>query len=75
MSVPEVFIRDDGKGFVVRKDGVDFMAWDSEDGGTWYADRANEPLEALMTGRGDTIMGAVDNALAKLTVEFDEDRD
>ena len=58
MCTPEIFIRDDGKGFVVRKGGVD-----------WYVQERRKGWEAigfLSYAMGETIMEAVDNALAKV---------
>lgn len=61
MCVPSVFIRDDGKGFVVRKGGIDWAV--SLYGKTFYAQKYDD---FGWPGRGDTIMEAVDSALAKV---------
>ena len=60
MSVPEVFIRDDGKGFIVRKGGVDLTIY-------LGANRveAFNP-QSYVYGMGETIMEAVDNAILKM---------
>jgi len=62
MSVPDVFIRDDGRGFIVRKGGVDFDVWMV--GNEEWA--ASVYLITGILGYGYTIMDAVNNALAKM---------
>jgi tRNA(His) 5'-end guanylyltransferase len=64
MCVPSVFIRDDGKGFVVRRAGVDFHVWEDQRFlRAWCANATETPEHS---GEGHTIMEAVDNALSKL---------
>jgi hypothetical protein len=78
MCVPSVFIRDDGKGFVVRKGGIDWEINCGEDG-VWQAYGPVFNINSGFTapdewggsggtygGYGDTIMEAVDSALAKV---------
>jgi hypothetical protein len=60
MCVPTVFIRDDGKGFVVRRGGIDLNVREDADKQDWVA-YANG-----YWGCAQTIMEAVDNALAKI---------
>jgi hypothetical protein len=60
MCVPEISIREDGKGFVVRKGGIDF---DVDFASFWWA---WSPKPGVEEGCGDTIMEAVDSALAKV---------
>jgi hypothetical protein len=62
-----VFIREDGKGFLVRKGGVDFDVWEwqkIDDSFFWIAQPVD--YDAKYRGEGLTIHEAVDNALAKL---------
>jgi len=63
MSVPEIFIREDGKGFVVRKGGVGWVIYL----GTNLVEAVDPQTNVY--GLSDTIMGAVDNALAKMRKE------
>jgi hypothetical protein len=58
MCVPEISIRPDGKGFVVRRGGID---WNIDHLGKWWAVSEDGSLSC-----GDTIMEAVDNAIAKV---------
>jgi hypothetical protein len=64
MAVPSVFIRDDGRGFIVRKGGIDFDVLMSHEGLMRYF-KAFGPGYKIF-GEGDTIMEAVDKALAKV---------
>lgn len=62
MCTPSIYIRDDGKGFVVRRGGVDFeMDYDCHRD-CWIA----HPPDIEMSAHANTILEAVDNALAKL---------
>jgi hypothetical protein len=70
MSVPEVFIRDDGKGFIVRKGGIDFdvnyidSSWEA---GSLVVIGDLATMTIPVFGYGDTVMQAVDNAILKMT--------
>ncbi len=67
MCVPEVFIREDGRGFIVRKGGID---WEIIKDSSFMAFRPFPGVRGRdVWGRGDTIMEAVDNALAKIKGE------
>ena len=66
MSVPEIFIRDDGKGFIIRKGGID-----------WAIYTNSSTIEAFnpqiyVHGLGPTIMEAVENALANVNKSKDK---
>jgi len=76
MCVPECFIRQDGKGFIVRKGGIDWDVWavSFDDSHDFIATNGKvidggDVIEGGEIGRGDTIMQAVDNALAKIRAE------
>jgi len=67
MCVPDIFIRDDGKGFVVRKGGIDFNVKEQLRGDAWMAISQEPGLnDQYAYSLGDTIMEAVDSALAKV---------
>jgi hypothetical protein len=62
MSVPDVYISDDGRSFVVRKGGID---WEIKQDDTVFA--FSRPVgQPLIWGRGATITEAVDDAVSKL---------
>jgi len=65
MCIPSVFISEDGKGFVVRKGGIDWTIKEYRPGPgrEWWS--AFSYL-AEVFGEGSTILEAVDNALAKI---------
>jgi hypothetical protein len=63
MCVPTVFIREDGRGFVVRSGGIDFQVSYSE-AFEWTA--INNADFGDVYGFGETIPEAVNNALAKM---------
>ena len=60
MSVPNIYIRDDGKGFIVRKGGIDWLIQEDRTFTIWQS------ASSEGYGEGETIMEAVDAALAKL---------
>jgi len=64
MCVPECFIREDGKGFIVRKGGIDWDVWSEDGDRKWYAARSK--VYGELWGHGMSIMEAVDNVLAKV---------
>ena len=64
MCVPECFIRKDGKGFIVRKGGIDFeVCADPDEFELWVAETPGIYKGSVIYGTGETIMEAVDNAL------------
>jgi hypothetical protein len=65
MCVPSVFIRDDGKGFVVRRAGIDFDVRPGPYKG-FVTTNGKAIYEGGVIGKGETIMEAVDSALAKV---------
>jgi len=62
MAIPNVFIREDGRGFIVRKGGIDWNVLESLDTKS-YAWEAYNGENWDQGGCGGTIMEAVDNAL------------
>jgi hypothetical protein len=67
MCVPEITIRPDGKGFIVRRGGIDFTINYVDGAHPFFS--AYAPLSGSTPGAyaiGDTIMEAVDSALAKV---------
>lgn len=62
-----VFIREDGRGFVVRKDGINIAVWGCflNHPLAWAACIIGNLGEEI--GEGDTIPEAVDAALAKIS--------
>jgi len=60
MCVPEISIRPDGKGFIVRKGGID---WTIERGEGFFTAWNEGPRANCSLGFGHTIMDAVSNAL------------
>jgi hypothetical protein len=60
VCVPECFIRPDGRGFIVRKGGID---WTIERGEGFFTAWNEGPRANCSLGFGHTIMDAVSNAL------------
>lgn len=70
MCVPTVAIRDDGKGFMVQRAGVWF---DLDYCGRFKGWRAETPgAERIECAYGETILEAVDSALAKVSNRVDK---
>jgi hypothetical protein len=64
MSVPDCWIRKDGKGFVVRREGIDFSLWGFKV--DWWCAIDADGRELAF---GTNVNEAVDNALAKIKGE------
>jgi hypothetical protein len=66
MCVPDIYISEDGRSFVVRKGGYDWVMLYNSDWGAWSA--TNDSIRPY-TGKGNSIMDAVDSAMCKLKIK------
>jgi hypothetical protein len=60
MCVPEISIRPDGKGLVVRSGGIDWDVWKADG---FFTAWSGGPQATCSVGFGGTIMEAVEHAM------------